>query len=42
MKMMIINLLNNSIEALEKVERQGRIEIRAAAEEDAVHIPIQR
>ncbi len=38
MKMIIINLLNNSIEALEKVERQGRIEIRAAAEEDAVHI----
>lgn len=38
MKMIIINLLNNSIEALEKVERQGWIQIHARADADMVHI----
>ena len=36
--MIIINLLNNSIEALEKVERQGRIEIYVHADSEAVRI----
>lgn len=38
MKLIIINLLNNSIDALEKVDRKGTIQIRAGKEEEAVRI----
>ena len=41
MKITIINLLNNSIDALEQVDGQRKIDIRAKAAQDVVYIKFQ-